>query len=164
MTVTEEMEINDKLADVLDRLWKDIGIQKTFEERSKFQLPDSSDYFFNKVKEISADGDYLPNVKDVLRVRIRTSGIVEEVYTIQKVTFVMFDVGGQRNERKKWIHCFDGVQAIIFVAAISEYDQALFEDRETNRMTEALNLFAEIANSRAFLSEMHQNKYYIECD
>ena len=61
----------------------------------------------------------------------------------------MFDVGGQRNERKKWIHCFDGVQAIIFVAAISEYDQALFEDRETNRMTEALNLFAEIANSRA---------------
>ena len=62
----------------------------------------------------------------------------------------MFDVGGQRNERKKWIHCFDGVNAIIFVAAISEYDQALFEDRETNRMTEALNLFAEIANSRWF--------------
>ena len=26
----------------------------------------------------------------------------------------MFDVGGQRSERKKWIHCFDQVQAIIF--------------------------------------------------
>ena len=35
----------------------------------------------------------------------------------------MFDVGGQRNERKKWIHCFDSVTAVIFVAAISEYDQ-----------------------------------------
>lgn len=40
----------------------------------------------------------------------------------------MFDVGGQRNERKKWIHCFDDVTAVIFVAAISEYDQVLYED------------------------------------
>ena len=35
----------------------------------------------------------------------------------------MFDVGGQRNERRKWIHCFDNVTAVIFVTAISEYDQ-----------------------------------------
>ena len=33
------------------------------------------------------------------------------------------DVGGQRNERRKWIHCFEGVTALIFVTAISEYDQ-----------------------------------------
>ena len=38
------------------------------------------------------------------------------------------DVGGQRNERKKWIHCFDNVTAIIFFAALSEYDQNLYED------------------------------------
>ncbi|RYY87513.1 hypothetical protein EON63_03865 [archaeon] len=43
-------------------------------------------------------------------------------------------IGGQRNERKKWIHCFEGVTAVIFVAAISEYDQKLFEDASTNRM------------------------------
>ena len=48
----------------------------------------------------------------------------------------MFDVGGQRNERKKWIHCFDDVTAVIFVAAISEYDQNLYEDHKTNRMHE----------------------------
>jgi len=24
----------------------------------------------------------------------------------------MFDVGGQRSERKKWIHCFEGVTAL----------------------------------------------------
>ena len=41
----------------------------------------------------------------------------------------MFDVGGQRSERKKWIHCFEGVTSIIFCTAISEYDQVLLEER-----------------------------------
>jgi hypothetical protein len=62
----------------------------------------------------------------------------------------MFDVGGQRNERKKWIHCFENVTAVLFVAAISEYDQVLFEDESTSRMVEALNLFEEICNSQWF--------------
>jgi len=42
----------------------------------------------------------------------------------------MFDVGGQRSERKKWIHCFEGVTAIIFFVAMSEYDMKLAEDDE----------------------------------
>ena len=42
----------------------------------------------------------------------------------------MFDVGGQRSERKKWIHCFEGVTAIIFIVAMSEYDMTLAEDQE----------------------------------
>jgi len=95
--------------------------------------------------------EYEPTLSDVMRVRIRTSGIVEEVYNIRGVTFVMFDVGGQRNERKKWIHCFEDVTAVIFVAAISEYDQALFEDNSVNRITEALNLFHEITHLNWFV-------------
>ena len=42
----------------------------------------------------------------------------------------MFDVGGQRSERKKWIHCFEGVTCIIFIAALSAYDMVLVEDDE----------------------------------
>ena len=42
----------------------------------------------------------------------------------------MVDVGGQRSERKKWIHCFEGVTAIIFCVAMSEYDLVLAEDEE----------------------------------
>ena len=57
----------------------------------------------------------------------------------------------KRNERKKWIHCFDEVNAVIFVAAISEYDQVCFEDSTQNRMTEALTLFKEISNSKWFV-------------
>lgn len=62
----------------------------------------------------------------------------------------MFDVGGQRSERKKWIHCFENVTAVIFLAAISEYDQVLVEDEAVNRMQEALTLFDSICNSRWF--------------
>ena len=41
--------------------------------------------------------------------------------------FRMVDVGGQRSERRKWIHCFENVTSIIFLVALSEYDQILFE-------------------------------------
>lgn len=39
----------------------------------------------------------------------------------------MVDVGGQRSERRKWIHSFENVISIIFLVALSEYDQILFE-------------------------------------
>ena len=62
----------------------------------------------------------------------------------------MVDVGGQRNERRKWIHAFDGVTFVIFIAALSEYDQACDEDPDTDRMTEALNLFRDICKDKGF--------------
>uniref|UniRef100_A0A914RYK6 Uncharacterized protein n=1 Tax=Parascaris equorum TaxID=6256 RepID=A0A914RYK6_PAREQ len=58
--------------------------------------------------------------------------------------------GGQRSERKKWIHCFDNVNAIIFISSLSEYDQTLREDNCTNRMQESLKLFDSICNSPWF--------------
>ena len=45
--------------------------------------------------------------------------------------FSVFDVGGQRSQRRKWIHCFDNVDAVIFVASLSEYDQVVEEDGTT---------------------------------
>lgn len=42
-------------------------------------------------------------------------------------------MGGQRSERKKWIHCFEGVTAIIFCASMSDYDLVLAEDEEMVR-------------------------------
>ena len=50
----------------------------------------------------------------------------------------MFDVGGQRSERKKWIHCFEGVTAIIFIVAMSEYDLTLVEDQEMVRFQQQM--------------------------
>lgn len=63
----------------------------------------------------------------------------------------MFDVGGQRSERKKWIHCFEAVTSIIFCVALSEYDQVLLEESKQNRMLESLILFESVINSRWFV-------------
>jgi guanine nucleotide-binding protein G(i) subunit alpha len=67
--------------------------------------------------------------------------------------FSIVDVGGQRSERRKWIHCFEAVTAIIFFASLSEYDQKLSEEETTNRMSEALKLFKDIANYKSFVEK-----------
>ena len=106
--------------------------------------------YFDSISRI-AQPDYLPNDQDVLRSRVKTTGITETTFIIGELTYRMFDVGGQRSERKKWIHCFENVTTILFLVAISEYDQLLFEDETVNRMQEALTLFDSICNSRWFV-------------
>jgi guanine nucleotide-binding protein G(i) subunit alpha len=105
--------------------------------------------FFSHIKRIS-NNDFVPNQQDVLRCRVKTTGIVESEFDFQNMKFRLFDVGGQRNERKKWIHCFDHVTAIIFVSSLSEFDQKCYEDDQTLRMKESLVLFDEITNSQFF--------------
>lgn len=106
--------------------------------------------YFDAIERI-AQPDYLPTDQDVLRSRVKTTGITETTFIIGDLTYRMFDVGGQRSERKKWIHCFENVTTILFLVAISEYDQLLFEDETVNRMQEALTLFDSICNSRWFV-------------
>jgi len=107
-------------------------------------------FFLDKIQEISSP-NYLPSQQDIIRSRIRTTGICESVFIIDDLKYRIFDVGGQRNERKKWIHCFDNVTAILFVASLSEYDQVLFEDSHTNRLIESLMLFDQVVNGRWFM-------------
>jgi len=82
---------------------------------------------------------------------VKTTGIVESSFKVGDLTYRLFDVGGQRSERKKWLHCFENVTAVIFLVAISEYDQVLVEDDTVNRMQEALTLFESIINAKWFV-------------
>jgi guanine nucleotide-binding protein G(i) subunit alpha len=81
-----------------------------------------------------AQPNYLPNDQDILRSRVKTTGITETMFSVGELTYRLFDVGGQRSERKKWIHCFENVTALVFLVALSEYDQMLYEDESVNRM------------------------------
>jgi len=145
-----EIEWNNEISKDIADLWSDGGIQEIYSKSDRqFVLNDSASYFFDNIQRISAS-DYLPNEDDVLRARVRSTGIEEAFFIFDNLAFRMIDVGGQRNERRKWIHCFDEVTAVIFCAALSEYDQKLREDDTQNRMMESLLLFEDIVNCPPF--------------
>lgn len=146
----EEGELTPDLVMLMKWLWKDAGVQQCFARSREYQLNDSAAYYLNALDRISMP-DYVPTQQDVLRTRVKTTGIVETHFTFKSLHFKMFDVGGQRSERKKWIHCFEGVTAIIFCVALSGYDLVLAEDEEMNRMIESMKLFDSICNSKWFV-------------
>ncbi|CAX42749.1 G Protein Alpha subunit, putative [Candida dubliniensis CD36] len=138
-----------------------INIKKVYEtpevkefmlqRQGEFYLIDSTDYFLSNLDRICLSGNYEPNVMDVLRTRKKTSGIFTYTFDLGNgLNMNLFDVGGQRSERKKWINCFDNVSTIIFCVALSEYDNFLLEESNTNRLEESLALFDSVVNSRWF--------------
>jgi len=128
-------------------LWKDRGVQACYERSNEYQLIDCAKYFLDRVNVIKQP-NYTPSEQDILRCRVLTSGIFETKFQVEKVNFHMFDVGGQRDERRKWIQCFNDVTAIIFVTACSSYNMVLREDPTQNRLRESLDLFKSIWNNR----------------
>ncbi|KAL0478133.1 heterotrimeric G-protein alpha subunit [Acrasis kona] len=133
----------------VEHLWNDPAIKTAFERRNEFQLDDSTQYYMNSLSRICAP-DYLPTEEDVLWARVKTTGIIEVRCSIRDKFIRLVDVGGQRNERKKWINCFEDVDALIFVVSLAEYDLKCYEDNETPRMKESMELFAETINSKYF--------------
>ena len=93
----------------------------------------------------------MPNLKDILHARKATKGIHEHGFDIRGIPIMFVDVGGQRSQRQKWFQCFEGITSILFLASSSEFDQVLFEDRETNRLKESCDIFETIINNRNFL-------------
>jgi len=124
-------------------------MKQVWAKRSAVNVVDSHKEYLNDIPRV-ASPEYKPTTQDVLIARVRTTQVVMEKYRIDNCDFEMYDVGGQRSERRKWIDCFDQVTAVIFVAALSEYDQTLAEAKRTNRMVEALELFRSVCNNRAF--------------
>jgi len=137
------------VAEACKLLWQEPAIKEVYEKRATTGIDDSSAYFWNKIDEIMENG-FVPDETDILLVRYRTTGVIDQKFTVKKNVFHVFDVGGQKSERKKWIHCFENVTAVIFVASLSCYDECMFEDQEKNSMTDQLELFEKICNEKYF--------------
>ncbi|KAF3854470.1 hypothetical protein F7725_022525 [Dissostichus mawsoni] len=170
-----------ELLGAMMRLWSDSGNQECFSRARESEFLPINNHvclcvcsYLDSLDRIGAP-DYQPTEQDILRTRVKTTGIVETHFTFKNLHFRLFDVGGQRSERKKWIHCFEDVTAIIFCVALSGYDQVLHEDETTvrtdghvyifsftlslspcptdtpiNRMHESLKLFDSICNNKWF--------------
>lgn len=147
--------LTKETAQEIESLWNDAAIQETFSRGNTLQVPDCTQYFMDNLKRLS-DVDYVPTKEDVLYARVRTTGVVEIQFSPvgesrkSGEVYRLYDVGGQRNERRKWIHLFEGVTAVIFCVAISEYDQTLFEDETKNRMMESKELFDWVLKQACF--------------
>ncbi|KAI9319487.1 G-alpha protein [Dichotomocladium elegans] len=142
--------LSHELVEAIATLWDDSAVKDCVDRANEFQLNDSARYYFDSILRIGQP-HYIPSDQDVLRSRVKSTGITETTFVIGELTYRMVDVGGQRSERKKWIHCFENVTTLLFLVAISEYDQVLFEDASVNRLQESLTLFDSICNSRWFI-------------
>lgn len=147
--ILSEQTITKQLGDAIASLWQDPTVQGIVQQSATYQILDSAPYFFDNIVRI-ADPNFLPDDQDILRSRTRTTGIVEITFTDEINHYRLVDVGGQRTERRKWIHCFQDVSALLFCVAMSEFNQTLYEDGTVNRMRESLLLFEEICNCRWF--------------
>jgi len=138
-------------------LWQSCVMQSIWNKRALVNVNDSHKDYLQDLTRI-ASPDYKPTEHDILISRIRTTQVTKESYKMnykyknkkKSVTLEVTDVGGQRLERVSWRPCFESAGAVVFVAALSEYDQYVSEARGVNRMIEALGLFESVAKNQAF--------------
>jgi len=170
MKLIEELKddsLSPELCAHITRLWKEDALKLTFRCRNQFQIDTSASYALDNIDRIMGNKTKESgqiSFQDILHARVRTTGIVETEANIGSLMFLVRDVGGPRNERKKWIHCFENLSIIMFVVGLGEYDGVLYEDDDTNRLKEDLDLWEDIVNSRWFTTTpflLLMNKYDI---
>ena len=146
-------QISAEHQQIIKKFLADSNVKLCIAQHEKIHLTKSAIDFIDKVDEIFSP-DYVPSVQDILLERTPSTGIKEYMFGLKhgssKYSFRMMDVGGQKNERRKWIHAFERVNAVIFLTAISEYDQELEEEAGSNRLSGSVNLFQQVANLEWF--------------
>uniref|UniRef100_A0A914XCM7 Uncharacterized protein n=1 Tax=Plectus sambesii TaxID=2011161 RepID=A0A914XCM7_9BILA len=145
-----EVELAAEMGATMKRIYKSVPVQQCLKRQHEIELLDSAVYFLDALDRITSF-DYAPCQQDVLRTRIATTGIHEMEFSYKMVTLRLIDVGGQKSEQRKWIHCFDNVNGVLFISCISSYNQYLHDNEETiNRLKYGMTLFQRIANNKCF--------------
>jgi hypothetical protein len=113
MNHDENERLVPEAADAILKLFNSEAIQKTYERRAEFWLLDSFPYYIKNIQRFCEE-DFEPTEEDAVMARIRTTGIIvsemeqkinaEIKGEPEQIMFQVVDVGGQRNERKKWLH------------------------------------------------------------
>ncbi|KAJ7088456.1 heterotrimeric G protein alpha subunit 4 [Mycena belliarum] len=133
----------------LQRLWGEDVVRTAWARGNEAAVPENLHYFFSDLPRLF-DPAYVPTEQDIVRARARTIGITETTFALRDHEMLMVDVGGQKSERRKWIHCFQDVTSILFLVSLSGYDQCLVEDRDANQMQDAMTIWDSICHSQWF--------------
>ncbi|KAJ7028973.1 G-protein alpha subunit [Mycena alexandri] len=150
MLVDEPTEILATLRDDIISLWEDLEVRELLRIKG-VRVEDRPGFFLSDTGRI-ATRTYVPSDNDVVRARLRTLGIQEWRITLEQsdhfgAEWIIYDVGGSRSMRHAWLPYFDAVNAIIFLAPISCFDERLAEDPSVNRLEDTLLLWKAIVSS-----------------
>ncbi|KAF9074406.1 guanine nucleotide binding protein, alpha subunit [Rhodocollybia butyracea] len=152
--------------DDMKAIWEDLTVREMM-SRSKTRLEDSAGFFLNDVERIAVS-NYEPTDDDVIRARLRTLGVQEYKFIFEHGRTVgqewrLYDVGGIRSSRAAWYPYFDDVNAIIFLAPISCFDEKLAEDRRVNRLEDSFLLWKSVCSCKS-LSRTQLILFLNKCD
>lgn len=148
---SDPVHVLNSCAQPMLALWKDPSVKQRLREK-RIRLEESSGFFLDEISRITALR-YFPSDQDVLKARLKTTGVVEHSFSIAHsqrrfITWKIYDVGGARNQRHAWAPYFEDVNAIIFLAPISAFDQVLAEDPEVNRLEDSLLLWKSVVSNK----------------
>ncbi|XP_060064237.1 guanine nucleotide-binding protein G(t) subunit alpha-1-like [Ylistrum balloti] len=127
-------------------LYNSGGFQACMKRGQEYCLGDGAQYLFRSFDRI-ASPDYVPTDQDILCARVTTSGVTELNFDFKGKILCMVDVGGQTSERRKWIHCFDNVTAVIFVTAMNFYFQ-IDDLTRKSKLLQSLALFRSLCRNK----------------
>ncbi|KDR78260.1 hypothetical protein GALMADRAFT_209667 [Galerina marginata CBS 339.88] len=160
------VEVIASCRDDIKALWEDDIVGETLNRR-KVRLEDAPGFFINDTERI-ANRDYQPTDDDVIRARLRTLGVQEYRFIFDHGRTMgqewrLYDVGGTRSSRGAWYPYFDDVDAIIFLAPISPFDEKLAEDRRVNRLEDSYLLWRSVCSCK-LLSRTQIILFLNKCD
>ncbi|KAL6723258.1 hypothetical protein Aduo_018280 [Ancylostoma duodenale] len=160
---TEDGVLTPTVGKSIEKIWHSSGVQTAYNRKFLYTLLDNCKYFLDDIRRITEES-YVPTTQDILHCRLKSTGINEISFVYKKIEFKMIDVGGQRSERRKWIHCFDNVDMVLFVVSVSDFDTIDPEDPSQNRLLQNYFLFKTIAQNELFRHSsivLFLNKYDI---
>ncbi|EJD04660.1 G-alpha-domain-containing protein [Fomitiporia mediterranea MF3/22] len=150
-------------------LWRDSDVRGTLARR-RVRMEESAGFYLNDIDRITALR-YIPTDDDVLRARLKTLGVVEHSFMVKgggahsntSVEWRIYDVGGARQQRQAWAPFFQDVNAIIFLAPISAFDQTLAEDPRVNRLEDSMLLWRSVISNK-LLKDTNIVLFLNKCD
>jgi len=151
LTIWDEDASGTMYSKMVRIVWNDPEVQRT--ERLSHTISDNEyqTIYFMKRLDTIVEPDYLPSEQDMLRMRSKTKGLhVVELEIPDNPKLEVIDVGGQQNERKKWIHVFDNVDCVVFIFSLGDIDKRLLEDNTGSRYDDAVECFREIVSNPQF--------------
>ncbi len=132
------------------RLWGNRTFQKIWGARdtiSAFSIP-HLDYCMENIDHITNDTE--PTVRDILLARKRTTGTSEISFEFNNKNFRFVDVGGQRSERRHWNQIIDKPTAVIFFAALSDWNLLTVGNKKITKTQESIAIWEEVLNMSVF--------------